>query len=259
MKIIHLVIIVALIAVLVVSIGAFNMPSLLGHPIVPGVKKQISPELPSQALTPEDVTMQTANEPFSLTVSGNVYVDKIPVQGAEVSVYLNGRFVGGTTAGDLYRVSVPGVRIGDTIRVDAKYGGYTGSATEVVKFKSLYLDVNVKSGRSFIRNALEMIPKRDDISQGSQQQATTPASTSQQTTTPAASSPTSTTSAADTKALTSQVMGDTSNMLTNTFGRNNAMLTRPISTSTVGVDNNMQITSLDDAMKVAGVEAPVIS
>jgi hypothetical protein len=257
MKIINIVITVTLIAMLAVSVAAFNMPSLLGRPIVPGLTQQIAPELPSRALTPEDVTAQTADEPFSLTVSGNVYVDKIPVQGAEVSVYLNGRYVGGATAGDLYRFSVPGVRIGDTIRVDAKYQGYTGSASEVVKFKSLYMDINIKSGRSFIRNALEMIPKRDDISQQSQQQAAAPASTSQQAAAPASSS--ATTSSADTKALTSQVMGDTSNMLLNTFGRNNAMLTQPMSTSTSDVGNNMQITSLDDAMKVAGVEAPVIS
>lgn len=225
MKIINIVITVMLIAVLAAGIAAFNMPSLLGRPVVPGITKQVAPELPSQTIAPEDVTAQTADTPFSLTVSGNVYLDKIPIQGAEVTVYLNGRYVGGATAGDLYRFSVPGVRIGDTIRVDAKYEGYTGSATEVVKFKSLYMDVNIKSGRSFIRNALEMLPTRDSISQQSQQQAAAPASTPQQAATPASSSPTSTSSAADTKALTSQVMGDTSNMLLNTFGRNNNMLT----------------------------------
>jgi hypothetical protein len=63
-----------------------------------------APQLPAQELTPADVTAQAAEETFDLRVSGNVYYDKLPVQGAEVTIYLNGRQVGKTTAGDIYNV-----------------------------------------------------------------------------------------------------------------------------------------------------------
>ncbi|OPY29121.1 MAG: hypothetical protein A4E28_01068 [Methanocella sp. PtaU1.Bin125] len=257
MRIIVIVVTVVLIALMAADVAAFSMPSLLGRPIVPGFTQRAAPELPSRMPTPEDVTGQAAGETFTLTISGNVYVDKLPVTGAEVTLYLNGRQAGKTTAGDLYQFSVPGVRNGDQVRVDAKYEGHTGSATETVKFKSMYLDVNIRSGKSFIRNALEMLPTKDDLSSPQQQSAAstgTPSQASQSSGTPA-----QTTSSANAEELTSQVMGDTSKSLLNIFDWNNARLTQPVSTSTAGVGSNMMITSLDDAMKIAGVEAPVIS
>jgi hypothetical protein len=259
MRIINIVVTLTLIALLVAGAAAFSMPSLLGRPIVPGFTQGIALDLPSRALTPEDVTAQVAaDETFTLTVSGNVYVDRLPVEGAEVTLYLNGRQVGRTTAGDLYQFSMPGVRMGDKVRVDASYQGHTGTATETVKFKSMYLDVEIKSGRSFIRNALEMLPTKDDLSGQQQQTTTTPASTAGQTA-QSASTPAQTTGSADAKELTSQVMGDTSKSLLNTFNWNNARLTQPVSTSTAGLGSDMKITNLEDAMKIAGVEAPVIS
>ncbi len=256
MKITDIVITVTLIAILAVSVAAFNMPSLLGRPIVPGLTQQAAPQLSTQALTPEDLKAQTTEETFSLTISGNVYVDKLPVEGAEVTIYLNGRYMGKTTAGDLYQFQVPGVRIGDTVRVDAKYQGYTGSATEVVKFKSMYLDVNVKSGRSFIRNALEMLPKKSDLENQQQQQTTTPTSTPQQTS--ASSSSPLTSTSADANQLTSQVVGDTTKTLANTIGMTNGAIAQPAPVSTADAGSGMNINSLSDMMNFAGEQTPTI-
>jgi hypothetical protein len=249
MKPIGFIVIAALLVIaLVASVASFTMPSLLGRPIVPSLGQQSAPELPSQAITPGEVAAQ--DETFSLTLSGNVYLDKIPVEGAEVTIYLNGKKMGTTTAGDLYQFQVPGVRIGDVIRVDATYEGYTGTATEKVKFKSIYLDVNIKSGRSFIRNALEMLPTKDDISQAEQQPQTT-AATTPTSSSGSPSSSTTSTSSADANALTSQIVGDTTKTLTNTIGQtNNAMTAQPVTTADTG--SGLKISDLGSAMNAAG-------
>jgi hypothetical protein len=217
----------ALIAALVYCVAAFSMPSLLGRSIMPQMMQTSAPQMSAQAITPADVTAQGADEVFSVRVSGNIYFDKLPVQGAEVTVYLNGRQVGKTTAGDLYMVEVPGARMGDTIRVDATYEGFTGTASEVVKFKSMSMNVQIKSGRSFIRNALDMLPTQEDIAQAEQQPAQQTAQ--QSTSTPASSS--ATTSTADANALTAQVVGDTTKQLTNTIGGTNNALANPVATT----------------------------
>jgi hypothetical protein len=164
---------------------------------------------PQTTLVDPKPALDSTDGPFTLSLSGNVYLDKIPVSGAEVSVYLNGRYMGKTAAGDLYSFKVPGVRIGDTIRVDASYQGYTGSASEVVKFKSMYLDAYVSSDRSFIRSALEMMSSEDASKAGQQTaaQSTTPTSTG-------STGNTGTTSgSADAGQLTNQIWGDTSNLI----------------------------------------------
>ena len=171
MKIYDVIISAALIVALVACVASFSMPALLGRPMVPQMMQTAALELPTQTITPEQVAAQSADETFSVRVSGNVYFDKLPVQGAEVTVYLNGREVGKSTAGDIYMFEVPGVRMGDTIRVDATYEGFTGTASEVVKFKSVSLNVDIKSGRSFIRNALGMLPTQDDIAKSQEQPA----------------------------------------------------------------------------------------
>ncbi|WP_424357018.1 hypothetical protein [Methanocella sp. MCL-LM] len=144
--------------------AAFSFPNLFSMPMVNSLRPQTT------LVSPQDAA-QASDGPFTLSVSGNVYLDKIPVSGAEVSIYLNEKYMGKTTAGDLYMFKVPGVQVGDTIRVDASYQGFTGSVSEVVKFKSMYMDVYVKTKRSFIRTALEMLPTSDDL-QSSQQQST---------------------------------------------------------------------------------------
>jgi len=259
MRIIDIVITLTVIATLVVSVAAFTMPSLLGRPIVPGLTQQAAPQLTTQALTPEDVTAKVTEETFTLTISGNIYVDKLPVEGAEVTIYLNGQRVGKATAGDLYQFQVPGVKMGDTVRVDASYEGHTGTASKVVQFKSVYLDVNIKSGRSFIRNALDMLPTKDDLNQQQTATATaTPTSTPQQTS-QSSSSPQTTTTSADANQLTSQVVGQTTKTLADTIGRTNGGRARPATTDTVDDGSGMNFNSLSDMMNAADVLAPTIS
>jgi biotin carboxyl carrier protein len=258
MRIKDLIISAVLIVALVASVAAFTMPSLLGQPMVPKMPAvavpqlatAAAPQLPAQTLTPADVTAQAADETFSLRVSGNVYYDKLPVQGAEVTIYLNGRQVGSTTAGDIYMFDVPGVRMGDTVRVDASYQGFTGTASEVVKFKSMSLNVQITSGHSFIRDALDMLPTKDDISQASQEQASQPAASS--ATTPAASS--ATTSSADANQLTSQIMGNTANQLTNMVGGSNYGLTNPVALTDPGNGaGGMNINDIQSMINAGGV------
>jgi NADH:ubiquinone oxidoreductase subunit len=229
------------------------MPTLLGKSIVPTMFQQSAPQLPASTITPEQVAAQAADEVFSVRVSGNVYYDKLPVEGAEVTIYLNGNRVGQSTAGDLYMFEVPGCRMGDTIRVDATYEGYTGTASEVVKFKSMSLNVEIKSGHSFIRNALDMLPTQDDIKQSEQQPA------QQQSTTPAASSSTpsgssTTTSSADANALTKQIMGNTANQLGHTASQSGNEVLNP-STATTPVDSgaSMNINDIQSAINNGGL------
>lgn len=209
MRFIHLLTAVTLVVALLAGTAAFSMPNLFSMPMLQGLKTQT-------AVAPGDVPAETGEGPFTLSLSGNVYLDKIPVNGAEVAVYVNGVHKGKSTAGDLYMFKVPGVNLGDTIKVEASYEGSKGSATDVVKFKNMYLDVYVKTDKSFIRSALEMLTADD--SQGSQQQA------AQQTQQPATSSGNSgsssgtTTSGADARQLTSKIWGDTSNLLGSTMG-----------------------------------------
>jgi hypothetical protein len=240
-----------LIVALVASVASFSMPSLLGRTIVPQMSMQATaPQLPTQTVTPEDVTAQAADETFSLRVSGNVYYDKLPVEGAEVTIYLNGQQVGKTTAGDIYMFEVPGVRIGDTIRVDATYEGFTGTATEVVKFQSMSLNVEITTGRSFIRNALDMLPTQDDIAE-SQQQASEPAATDTQ----AASQPsgsTSTTSSPDANELTSQIFGGTSNQLSKMISGANDVLSNPTAAASTDTGADMNINDIQNMINSGG-------
>jgi hypothetical protein len=216
---------------------------------MPQMMQTAAPQLSAQAITPADVTAQSADEIFSVRVSGNIYYDKLPVQGAEVTVYLNDRPAGKTTAGDIYMFEVPGVRMGDTIRVDATYEGFTGTASEVVKFKSVSLNVQIKSGRSFIRNALDMLPTKDDISQAEQQPAQQPVQ--QQTSAPASTSPT--TSSADANALTAQVVGDTTKQLTNTIGGTNNAIANPAAQANMADTGGMNINDIQSMINAGSL------
>lgn len=255
MKIYDVIISAALIVALVACVASFNMPTLLGRPIVSPMMQTAAPELPTQTITPADVAVQTADETFSVRVSGNVYFDKVPVQGAEVTVYLNGRQVGKSTAGDIYMFEVPGVRMGDTIRVDATYEGFTGTASEVVKFKSVSLNVEIKSGRSFIRNALSMLPTQDDIAKSKEQPASQPAA--QQT--PAASTPSgssTSTSSADANQLTGQIFGDTARQLGTTAGQSSNAVLNPASQAVpagTGTGTGMNINDIQNTINSGGI------
>jgi hypothetical protein len=252
MKTYDVIISAALIVALVACVASFTMPTLLGRPIVPQIMQTAAPQLPTQTITPADVTAQAADEAFSLRVSGNVYYDKLPVQGAEVTIYLNGRQVGRTTAGDIYMFDVPGVRTGDTIRVDAAYQGTTGTASEVVKFKSMSLNVQIKSGHSFIRDALGMLPSQDDITKSQQEQASQPAAQTPAASTPAASS--ATTSSADANQLTSQIFGNTANQLTNMIsGSNNALADPTALTAPAAAAGNMNINDIQNTINAGGL------
>lgn len=192
MRVINASIAVVLIIAMVACTGSFSVPRLFSFP-----------NLMSSAGQTMGVPAQVADETFTLSVSGNVYFDRIPVNGAEVSVYLNGQLMARTTAGDVYMFKVPGVRNGDTIRVDATYQGYTGSNSKVVKFKTTSMDVNIRSDRSFIRTALELFPTSTDMTQSGQQQQP------QQTATTPTGSGQTTTAAPDANQLSSQIFGNT--------------------------------------------------
>lgn len=252
MKIYDVIISAALIVALVACVASFNMPTLLGRPIVPQMMQTAAPELSMQAITPADVTAMAADETFSVRVSGNVYFDKLPVQGAEVTIYLNGREVGKSTAGDIYMFEVPGVRMGDTIRVDATYDGFTGTASEVVKFKSVSLNVEIKSGRSFIRNALGMLPSQEDIAKSQEQQASQPAAQTPAASTPSGSS--ATTSSADANKLTGQIFGSTANQLGNMIsGTNNALANPTAVTAPAENAGNMNINDIQNTINSGGI------
>ena len=213
MRVTNTLLLVSLLVVMIGGIAAFSVPNLFSMPMLNSLKPNTAIDA-SQLST--DVPAETADGPFTLSLSGNVYLDKIPVNGAEVAVYLNGRFMAKTTAGDLYMFKVPGVQIGDTIRVDATYQGYKGSETAVVKFKNMYQDVYVKTDRSFIRTALEMLPNSTTM-QDSQQQSTQQAQ--QPVSTGSTDNSGMSTSSADAGQLTKQIWGDTSNVLGNTLGQ----------------------------------------
>jgi hypothetical protein len=120
----------------------------------------------------------------------------------------------------------------------------------VVKFKSVSLNVNIKSGRSFIRNALEMLPTKDDISEAGtqpvQQQTASP-----QTTTPASSS--ATTSSADANQLTGQIFGNTQNQLTDMIsGANNAVSNPTALTGTADSGADMNINDIQNTINAGG-------
>jgi len=249
MRIREMIIAAALIVVLVSGIAAFNMPTLFGKQIMPQIMQQSALELPTETITPEAVTAQAADETFSVRVTGNIYFDQLPVQGAEVTIYLNNRQVSKTTAGDIYMFEVQGVRMGDTIRVDATYEGFTGSASEVVKFKSLSLNVEIKSGRSFIRNALDMLPTQDDIGEAEQQPA------QQQTTQSQSSTPTgstATTSSADANQLTSQIFGGTQNQLTNMISGANNAVANPTALTDTADAGSMNINDIQNTINAGG-------
>ena len=245
------------------SAAAFTIPSLLGRPLMPTLAAPAildTTDMPTAA----DVASQAAAGTFTLTVSGNVYVDKLPVNGAVVTVYLNGRQVGQSTAGDIYQFSVPGARIGDTVRVDASYQGYTGSATDKVKFKTMNLNVQVTTGHSFIRDALEMLPTKDSLSDAQTQQQASPNTATPSTSgtsTPSTSTPSTTTSTADANKLTQQIWGDTSKMLGNTLGQTQNIFGVQPSTSTVdtgtaapvSTGSSLSPTNLNDALQIAGL------
>ena len=196
-------------ATMIMGAAALSIPNLFSMPALSGLSTQTS-------AMPFTMAGPTADEPFTLSVSGNVYYDKIPVNGADVTIYLNGNKVGETTAGDMYMFEVTNVRNGDTIRVDASYQGNTGTASDVVKLKNMNLDVYVDSGHSFIRSALEMLP---DMENQQQQQAENQQAEPQQQQTASSASPSSmTTNQADTDALLNQVNQNTADTLGQTLG-----------------------------------------
>lgn len=165
----NLIIVLALTGLVVFSTASMSVP----HITMPKMPVQMqTQDVQAVQETPgvkESSETASSGEIFTLSLSGNVYVDKIPVQGAEVSVYVNGKYKGKTVAGDLYMFKVPGVKIGDNIKVVGRYQGMEGSAEETVKFKNMYLDVKIKSGQSFIRRALSIIPTEEDIKKAEEQ------------------------------------------------------------------------------------------
>jgi hypothetical protein len=252
MKIYNVIISAALIVALVAGVASFTMPTLLGRSIMPQMMQGAAQGLPAQTITPADVTALAAEETFSVRVSGNIYFDKLPVQGAEVTIYLNGRQVSKSTAGDIYMFEVPGVRMGDTIRVDATYDGFTGTASEVVKFKSVSLNVNIKSGRSFIRNALSMLPTQEDVANSQEQPASQPAAQTTAASTPSSSS--ATTSSADANQLTGQIFGDTANQLGNMIsGTTNAYANPTSLTAPAQSAGNMNINDIQNTINSGGI------
>lgn len=251
MRVVALCLIAVLITVMIGSASALSMPSMLGRPIVPGIQGLSQVTQPSQLPTPAQVAATPAEELFTLTVQGNVYFDKLPVQGAEVSVYLNGKFKGKTVAGDVYIFHVPGVRMGDKVTVEATYEGYTGSASEVVKFKSTFLDVNVKSDHSFIRSALALLPTQDDLNQAQQDKQQAAQQPQETQTAAAAQAPASVTSPAslsNANKLASNVYGNTFKSMGSGFG--NVLGAQPSTPTPSGFDG--QVSNLNDAMKASG-------
>jgi hypothetical protein len=250
MRLTNFILCAAVVVALTLSAASFSMPSLLGQQIVPGspvMMKQTQLVAPSAVQTPSEL----GATPFTLSVSGNVYFDKLPVQGAEVTVYVNGVYRAKTTAGDIYMFKVPGVRIGDVLRVDAKYQGYTGTASEKVKFKSIYLDVYIKSDRSFIRSALEMLPTSDDLAKSQQQKQPTtqqPAASSAGTGTGTGNGVTS--SAADANKLSSDIFNNAFQSMGNKGNMPTSVTTVPATDS--AFDTAMG-SKLQDAVKLAGV------
>jgi hypothetical protein len=125
MKITDIVITVTLITILAVSVAAFNMPSLLGRPIVPGLTQQAAPQLSTQKLMPEDLKAHATEETFR-SLSPATYTSTSCQSGA--SDHLPERPVLGKRGGDL---AVPSARCPDR-RYRAgrrQIRGYTGSTT----------------------------------------------------------------------------------------------------------------------------------
>lgn len=223
---------------MICMVGAsFSIPDI-GFPNMEAVS---APRLLPEGYVPTGPSSGTGY--FTLSLSGNVYVDKMPVNGADVSVYVNGKLRGKTVAGDLYMFDVPGVMIGDTIEVHATFDGKTGSATEKVQFKNMNVNVYIKSGQSFIRRALDFLPTGSDLDESQQvpagqvaasSTAQTPAQLSQMTANgaPVQSKGMGTTS--DAGALSDQVMKQTGNALGLAFDTNNNAVLNSGKTPTTG-------------------------
>lgn len=138
------------------------------------------PSLQTPAVQQPGGVASPESEIFTLQVSGNIYYDKIPVQGAKVSIYHNGKYKGECEAGDIYMFKLPGVKVGDKIDIVAEYEGATGKASETVKFKTMYVNVYVKSGQSFIRRALDFLPTKDELEKSQESQASAAQTETQQ-------------------------------------------------------------------------------
>lgn len=107
-----------------------------------------------------------SSEAITLTVSGKVYVDNVPVQGADVTVYVNSVQKAKSRVDQTYSFVLPGVHYGDTIEVMAVYSGLTGKASKDVDSGSMALDVHITRENSFMSQALNMIPAGDEQTSG---------------------------------------------------------------------------------------------
>lgn len=151
-----------------IVVAAIAYPSCaLSLPGTPG-----SPEMPemffpmnmyyggSASSTPQ------SSEAITLTVSGKVYVDNVPVQEADVTVYVNSVQKAKSRVDQSYSFVLPGVHYGDTIQVMAVYSGLTGKASKDVDSSNMALDVRITRKNPFLSQALNMVPATDEQTSG---------------------------------------------------------------------------------------------
>lgn len=104
---------------------------------------------------------QSSND-ITLSITGKVYVENVLVDGADVTVYVNGVQKAKYRAGQTYEFVIPGVHYGDTVEVMAIYSGFTGRVSKTVDKTSLVMDVRIARDNSFMSNAINMMPANDD-------------------------------------------------------------------------------------------------
>jgi hypothetical protein len=116
-----------------------------------------------------------------------------------------------------------------------------------VKFKNMYTNVYIKSDRSFIRSALDMLPSQEDLDKAQQARQ----SQGQQQQQPAASSGSgSQGSTADASQLSSDIFKSAFGSMGNTAGQTVNAIGNMKPPSAPGFDG--RVTTLEDAMKAAG-------
>jgi hypothetical protein len=151
-----------------IVVAAIAYPSCaLSLPGTPGAPEQPAMFFPmnmfyggSASSTPQ------SSEAVTLTISGKVYVDNVPVQGADVTVYVNSVQKAKTRVDQTYSFVLPGVHYGDTIEVMAVYSGLTGKASEDVDSGKMALDVHIARKNPFLSQALNMVPAGDEQTSG---------------------------------------------------------------------------------------------
>ncbi len=170
-----------------------------------------------------------------------------------MTIYLNGRQVGRTTAGDIYMFDVPDVRIGDTIRVDAAYEGVHGDrfrSGQVQEHEPERADQRVVIRSSGTPSTC--CPRRTTSPSAQQQPASQPAAQTPAASTPSGSS--TTTSSADANKLTSQIFGNTANQLGNMVsGTNNAYANPTALTAPAENAGNMNINDIQNTINAGGL------